>query len=161
MVSIVVLRFLSFSEYFISAILATMSLPVIYALSYYQAKIGDLKPKFKFKFVSREEKESLKVDEIDYLKYEALALITSFIFGLLAYVAWFGIFDIVVYTLGYVFSQFLRLGTYFWSIVFKRTGFNIERPLIILILGIINGATLALTFYLIITQAQTIIAITI
>jgi len=157
MVSIVVLRFLGFSEFFISAILATMSLPVIYALSYYQAKIGDLKPKFRF--VSRV--ESLEVGEVDYLKYETLALAMSFIFGLLAYVAWFGILDIVVYTLGYVFSQFLRLGTYFWSMVFKRVGFNIERPLTILVLGIINGATLALTFYLIITQAQTIIAITI
>jgi len=106
---------------FTAAVLATVSMPAVYAMSYTSAKVRGAG-----RFVRR------KGEGLD-AGAEALALLSSYALGLLVFYALSGYFDVVLYTLAYACSQAMRALNVLAIRAYERAGADPGNPLLVLL----------------------------
>lgn len=115
------------------SMLASTTIPVIYAFTYYYRMVSG-----KEKYVVEEGEEAYKQESIHLV--ELYALIISFMVGYITYIAWFGYTDIIAYTIGYIIVQSIRVCVWLTMSVFRKLGVDTEKPLNLTLIGVLVGA---------------------
>jgi len=118
--------------YFDLALFSCVSLPAMYALSYYRARLAK-------RFVKARSLEY----EVRELSYEAVALVMSYATGLAVYVALYGVADIGTYTVAYIIVQGMRCFVSWMCRNLSNAGIDVARPSVVLLVA---GTTATIFF---------------
>jgi len=128
------------STLFIDAVFATMSMPVVYTMSYYtrQARTPE------GEYVKRKKPELSRL-----ISYELAALIASYLVGFFMFYALTGATDYYTYTVAYITSQTMRILNIYIINMYEKLGADPGHPFLMLIgSGVTAGLHLILLQFL-------------
>jgi len=122
--SLLVRLLITDSTLFIDAIFATMSMPVVYTMSYYTRQAKEAGGEY----VKRKKPQLSRL-----IMYEFSALLASYMVGFFMFYALTGSTDYYIYTVAYATSQTMRILNMFIINMYKNLGADPGHPFLLLI----------------------------
>lgn len=111
---------------FDTALFSCISMPAMYAMTYYHYRVRKEFGRF-----------VVKRNKLELWGYEVIALITSFVMGYLVFTALTGSYDYVTYGSAFIVVQLMRLVVVSVTKSLKNMGVDVNHPLVVVLVSVL------------------------